>query len=264
MASSIRDWFGSMFDNGVLPFERRVLGAAASQMTGEAKQVFQRQVELIKKVLVDPFKTCFILSKKTCFGLIMSKKADECAKIETARGLILARVSGTLDGQPLTAEIGLFQGQLRAIVTNRPLSWGDRKRKSFLAEDVVLYPRIAPVASEWEELISKHDALLECEIEVLRPDERWLHPWDRAWYLCLADIGSQYYILQRCDDKGELVLHDYIGHEQPAECRCAIPLLKWAAAHLDYLDQPEIDKIARAVALLPDTPGVTVTPLEDL
>ena len=36
MTCSIRDWFGSMFDNGVLPFERRVLEAAASQMTGEA------------------------------------------------------------------------------------------------------------------------------------------------------------------------------------------------------------------------------------
>ena len=255
MACSIRDWFGSMFDNGVLPFERRVLEAAASQMTGEAKQVFQRQVELIKTVQVDPF--------KTCFSLIMSKKADECAKIETARGLILARVSGALDGQPLTAEIGLFQGQLYAIVTNRPLSWGDRKRKSFLVEDVVLYPRIAPVPSDWEELNSQRDALSKIEIEILKPEERWLHPWDSAWYLCLADIGSQYYILQRCDDKGELVLHDYIGHEQPAECRCAIPLLKWAAAHLDYLDQPEIDKIARAVAMLPDPPGVTVTPLLD-
>ena len=208
MACSIRDWFGSMFDNGVLPFERRVLEAAASQMTGEAKQVFQRQVELIKKVLVDPFKTCFILSNKTCFSLIMSAKTDACAKIETARGLILARVSGALDGQPLTAEIGLFQGQLRAIVTNRPLSWGDRKRKSFLVEDVVLYPRIAPVPSDWEELNSRRDALSKIEIEILKPEERWLHPWDSAWYLCLADIGSQYYILQRCDEKGELVLHD--------------------------------------------------------
>ena len=253
MTCSIRDWFGSMFDNGVLPFERRVLEAAASQMTGEAKQVFQRQVELIKTVQVDPF--------KTCFSLIMSKKADACAKIETARGLIMARVSGALDGQPLTAEIGLFQGQLYAIVTNRPLSWGDRKRKRFLVEDVVLYPRIAPVPSDWEELNSRRDALSKIEIEILKPEERWLHPWDSAWYLCLADIGSQYYILQRCDDKGELVLHDYIGHEQPAECRCAIPLLKWAAAHLDYLDQPEIDKNARAVALLPDTFGAKVTPL---
>ena len=40
-------------------------------------------------------------------------------------------------------------------------------------------------------------------------------------------------------------------------------LLKWAAKHLDYLDQPEIDQIARAVALLPDPPGVTVTQLVD-
>ena len=78
MTCLIRDWFGSMFDNGVLPFERRVLEAAASQMTGEAKQVFQRQVELIKTVQVDPF--------KTCFSLIMSKKADECARSKLQGG----------------------------------------------------------------------------------------------------------------------------------------------------------------------------------
>ena len=236
MTSSIRDWLGSMFDNGVLPFERRVMEAAASQMTGEAKQVFQRQVELIKKVLVDPFKTCFILSKKTCFGLIMSKKADECAKIETARGLILARVSGTLDGQPLTAEIGLFQGQLYAIVTNRPLSWGDRKRKSFLVEDIVLYPRIAPVPSDWEELNSRRDALSKIEIQILKPKERWLHPWDSAWYLCLADIGSQYHILQRCDDKGELVLLDYIDDEIVLTGAAPLTMVEYAYSHGDWLD----------------------------
>jgi len=179
MTSSIRDWLGSMFDHGMLAFEKRVLEAVVSQMTGEDKVKFQSQVELIKKVLVDPFKTCFILSNKTCFSLIMSAKTDACAKIETARGLILARVSGALDGQPLTAEIGLFQGQLYAIVTNRPLSWGDRKRKSFLVEDVVLYPRIAPVPSDWEELNSQRDALSKIEIQILKPKERWLHPWDK-------------------------------------------------------------------------------------
>lgn len=228
MTCSIRDWFGSMFDNGVLPFERQILKAAASQMTGEAKLVFQRQVELIKKVLVDPFKTCFIF--------VMSKKADDCAKIETARGLILARVSGALDGQPLTAEIGLFQGQLYAIVTNRPLSWGDRKRKSFLVEDVVLYPRIAPVPSDWEELNSQRDALSKIEIQILKPKERWLHPWDSAWYLCLADIGSQYHILQRCDDKGELVLLDYIDDEIVLTGAAPLTMVEYAYSHGDWLD----------------------------
>ncbi len=36
MTSSILDWVGSMFDHGMLTFERRVLEAVVSQMTGEA------------------------------------------------------------------------------------------------------------------------------------------------------------------------------------------------------------------------------------
>lgn len=205
MTCSIYDWLASLLDHGMLAFERRVLEAVVSQMAGETRVKFQRQLELIDKVQVDPF--------ETCFSFVMGKGAMQCARIEAKGGLILARVSGTLDERPLTAEIGLCQGLLYAIVTNRPLSWSDRKRKGFLVEDVVLYPRIAPVASEWGELISKHDALLEIEIQILKPEERWLHPWDRAWYLCLADIGSQYYILQRCDENGELALLDYIGNE---------------------------------------------------
>ncbi len=76
-------------------------------------------------------------------------------------------------------------------------------------------------------------------------------------------MRNQYYLIQEMSHGGMVRLHDYSAHEHPAKCPCAIPLLKWAAAHLDYLDQPEIDKIARAVALLPDPPGVTVTPLLD-
>ncbi len=233
MTSSIRDWLGSMFDHGMLAFEKRVLEAAASQMTGEDKVKFQRQVELIKEVQVDPFKTCF------SFVMDKKRKADECAKIETNGELILARVSGSFDAQPLTAEVGMCQGQLYAIVTNRPLSWSDRKRKCFQVEDVVLHPPIAPVASEWEELISKHDALLECEIEVLRPDERWLHPWDSAWYLCLADIGSQYYISQRCDDKGELVLLDYINDELVLSGGKPQQLIAYAYSHGHWIDDKD-------------------------
>ena len=231
MTCTICDWLGSLLDHGVLAFERRVLETVASQMTGEEKQVFLRQVELIDKVQVDPF--------KTCFSFVMSKKNSGCAKIETNGEQILARVSGTLGAQPLTAEIGLCQGVLYAIVTSRQLSWSDRKRKSLLVEDVVLYPRIAPVASEWGELVSKHDALLEIEIEVLKPDERWLHPWDRAWYLCLADIGSQYYILQRCDEKGELVLLDYINDELVQSGGNPYSLITYAYSHGHWIEDKD-------------------------
>jgi len=243
MANSVCDWLGSLLDHGVLAFERRILEAVASQMTGESKNVFLRQTELIEKVQVDPF--------KTCFSLIMDKSAAECASIETKEGLILARVSGMLDGQPLTAEVGLCQGLLYAIVTNRPLSWGNRKRNNFLVEDVVLYPRMAPVASEWEELIAQRDALSKIEILILKPKERWLHPWDRAWYLCLADIGSQYYILQRCDENGELVLLDYIGNEIVLTGETPLPMMEYAYSHGDWIDDKNAFKLIR-YNLLPD------------
>ncbi len=217
-----------MLDHGMLAFERRVLESVVSQMAGEAKEKLQRQLELIEKVQVDPF--------KTCISFVMSKKAAECTKIETNGELILARVSGILDAQPLTAEIGLCQGLLYAIVTSRRLSWSDRKRKSFLVEDIVVYPRIAPVASEWEEMISRREALSKIEIQVITPEERWLHPWDRSWYLCLADIGSQYYILQRCDDKCELALLDYINDEIVLSGGKPQQLIAYAYSHGDWID----------------------------
>ena len=201
-------------------------------MSGDIKEKFARQVELIKKVQVDPF--------KACFTFFMRRKAATCCdRIDANGGLILARVSGTLDEQALTAEVGLCQGVLCAIVTSRPLSWSDRKRKIFQVEDVVLYPRIAPVASEWGDLISQRDALREIEIQVLTPEERWLHPWDRAWYLCLADMGSQYYSSQRCDDKGELALLDYINDELVLSGGNPQSLMAYAYSHGSWIEDKD-------------------------
>ena len=103
-------------------------------------------------------------------------------------------------------------------------------------QDVVLYPRIAPVPSDWEELNFRRDALSKIEIEILKPEERWLHPWDSAWYLCLADIGSQYYILQRCDEKGELVLLDYINDELVQSGGNSYSLITYAYSHGHWIE----------------------------
>ena len=102
MMSLIRDWLGALFYCKMLDFEQGVLKAVASQMTGEDKVRFEKQLELIEKVDVDPF--------KTCFRLIMGKESARCERIDVKDGLILSRVHGVLDERPLTAEVGLCDG----------------------------------------------------------------------------------------------------------------------------------------------------------
>lgn len=228
MMSIIRDWLGALFYCRMLDFEQGVLKAVASQMTGEDKVRFEKQLELIEKVDVDPF--------KTCFRLIMGKESARCERIDVKDGLILSRVHGVLDERPLTAEVGLCDGLLYGIVVNRPLSRHDRSLGNFRVVNVCSRPKIVSVGSEWEELILKNEKLLEIEIRVLRPEERWLHPWNSAWYVCLADICSQYYILQKCDNKGELCLLDYINDEIVLSGGTAFALLEYAYSQGHWIE----------------------------
>ena len=54
--------------------------------------------------------------------------------------------------------------------------------------------------------------------------------------VCLADIGSQYYILQRCDEKGELVLLDYINDELVQSGGNPYSLITYAYSHGHWIE----------------------------
>ena len=228
MINAVWDWICSMRNNQMLQFEQRVLDAVASRMTGVSYTRFMAQVKMIKAVHVDPF--------RTCFTLLQRREAVECERIESNDGLILARVIGNIDGYRVSAEIGLSKGLLYAIVTDRPLSHGDRKRKRFEVMNVELYPRMAPLSSEWLLLLDHRDELINVQTQIFKAEERWLHPWFAAWYLCLANIGSQYYIMQRCDEEGTLVLLDYIDNEIVCDKGLPRDLLLHAYAHGDWTD----------------------------
>jgi len=224
---AICDWFGSIFDHGLLSFERCVLVAVASRLSGGLKESLLEQVRQIASVQVDPFKTCFVL--------VMRQK-EPFSRIEMSKGLILARVIGTMGGNPTSAELGLCDGVLYAIVTNRQLSWAERKRVHFDVTDVLIFPQKAGPSPEWASLLTIREALENKHITVLRPSERWLHPWCAAWYLCMADIASQYYVLQRCDKNGGLALLDYINDEIVIEGHSPVELLSYAYSRGEWID----------------------------
>jgi len=238
MMCMINKWLCTFFVRGPLRFELSVLDAVASRLTDGLKEAFLEQVGQIASVQVDPFKTCFVL--------IMRKK-EHIQRIETSKGVILARVIGTLGGLPLKAELGLCNGVLYAIVVNRRLERIDRKRECLEVADVHIFPQQAIPSAEWIPLLDHSDELARMQIEVLRTAERWLHPWDGAWYLCMADIGSQYYVLQRCDETGGLALLDYIDNEIVKEGCSPAELILYAYSNGEWIEDKTPDTLQALV-----------------
>lgn len=72
-------------------FELFVLHETASHMSGKNKLNLLKQIDSIKTVLGDPF--------KTCFTFLFHKIVDtESVRIDDRPGLILSRVSGNMTG----------------------------------------------------------------------------------------------------------------------------------------------------------------------
>ncbi len=178
---------------------------------------------------------------------------------------ILARVEYGFHGAPsVSVEVGASKGQLAGFATNRRMTWRERREADCELVSIQVYPPPLPLPPDIDVLMAHRtevEAASDGLVTICDPASRELFCAIDRWSWHLGEMHNQYCLLQRATPDGMVYLRDISGHEDSAECACAIPLLKWAAGHLDYLDQPEIDKIARTVALLPDPPGVTVTQL---
>ena len=261
LISALQDWYSACYDEKLREFENRCLDDIAYRLSEQDRRVLSRQRKKINRVASSfPYSkelAVFDCELNECFH-------DEDGRMRNGNG-ILARMEYSFPGVPsVFVEVGVVNGQLDGFVMSRRMTWRERREADCELVSILLYPPAPPLPPDIDALMA-HRAELKAAsdglITICDPAARELCCAIDRWSWHLGEIKSQYCLLQDATAEGKVRLHDYIGHEQPAECRCAIPLLKWAAAHLDYLDQPEIDKIARAVALLPDTSGAKVTPL---
>ena len=260
MISALQDWYSAHRDEKLREFENRCLDDIASRLSEQDRRVLVRQREKVKGVYRSPFPCSKELK-------LFSSDLDELFVDEDGwkRNGLLARMEYSFPGAPsVTVEFGVSLGVLDGFITSRLMTWRERRKADCELISSQLYPPVPPLPPDLGVLMS-HRAELEKVsdglLTISEPAARDLRSWENGWFLCLGEMQNQYYLIQDMTLGGKVRLHDYSAHEHPVECTCAIPLLKWAAAHHDYLDQPEIDKIARAVALLPDQPGAAVTPL---
>lgn len=263
LIAALQDWYSVYRDEKLRKFEKRCLDDIVSRLSEQDRRVLARQREKIKGVFRSPFPSCKDLK-------LFSSDLDEFFVDEAGckRNGILARVEYDFPGaSSVSVEVGVSLGVLDGFVMSRRMTWRERRDADCELGSIQLYPPAPPLPPDINVLMS-HCAELEAAsdglVTISAPESRDLRSWENGWFLCLGEMQNQYYLIQDMTHGGKVRLHDYTAHEHPAECSCAIPLLKWAAEHLYYLDQPEIDKISHAVALLPDTPGVAVTPLDDL
>lgn len=260
LIAALQDWYSACRDERLREFENRCLDDIASRLSEQDQRVLARQREKIKGVFRSPFPCSKELK-------LFSSDLDELFVDEDGwkRNGLLARMEYGFPGaSSVTVEFGVSLGVLDGFITSRLMTWRERCKADCVLISSQLYPPVPPLPPDIGVLMA-HCAEVEATsdglVTIRDPASRDLRSWENGWFLCLGEIQNQYYLIQDMTHGGKVRLHDYSAHEHPAECSCAIPLLKWAAEHLDYLDQPEIDKIAHAVALLPDPPGATVTPL---
>lgn len=263
LLSIVQNWYSDWHDLKLRKFENRCLDDIAFHLPEQDRRILTRQREKVKGVDCPLFPRVKSLMLNGC-------DLDEHFTIEDGhmRNGLLARLEYGFHGAPSAlVEVGVSDGQLDGFVTSRRMTWRERCDADCELISIQVYPP-APSLPPDIDIVMAHRAEVEAAsdglVTILDPASRDLRSWENGWFLCLGEMRNQYYLIQEMSHGGMVLLHDYSAHEHPAGCPCVIPLLKWAAAHLDYLDQPEIDKIARAVALLPDTSGAKVTPLEDL
>lgn len=263
LISALQNWYSDRHDQKLRKFENRCLDDIASSLPEQDRRVLARQRENLKG-----FTSSFPYSRE----LVVSGRDkderfhDEEGHLRNGNG-ILARMEYSFPGaSSVSVEVGVSDGLLDGFVMSRPLTWRERRDADCDLVSIQVYPPAPPLPPDIDVLM-EHRAEVEAAsdglVSICGPASRELFCAIDRWSWHLGDVQSQYCLLQRATSDGMVYLRDISGHEDAAECTCAIPLLKWAAKHLDYLDQPEIDQIARAVALLPDPPGVTVTQLVD-
>ena len=262
LISALQDWYSAYRDEKLREFENRCLDDIASRLSERDRRVLAQQRGKIKGVYRSPFPCSKQLK---LFGSDLDELfVDEAGR---KRNELLARMEYVFPDAPsVTVEFGVSLGVLDGFITSRLMTWRERREAVCELISSQLYPPVPPLPPDFDALMS-HRAEVEAAsdglLTISEPAARDLRSWENGWFLCLGEMQNQYYLIQDMTHGGKVRLHDYSAHEHPVECTCAIPLLKWAAAHLDYLDQPDIDKIARAVALLPDTSGAKVTPLAE-
>lgn len=263
LLSIVQNWYSDWHDLKLRKFENRCLDDISFHLPEQDRRILTRQREKIKGIFRSPFPCCKDLK-------LFDSDLDEHFVDEDGckRNGLLARMEYSFPGAPsVSVEVGVSLGVLDGFVTSRRMTWRERCKADCDLVSSQLCPPVPPLPPDID-IVMAHRAEVEAAsdglVTILDPASRDLRSWENGWFLCLGEMRNQYYLIQEMSHGGMVLLHDYSAHDHPAGCPCVIPLLKWAAAHLDYLDQPEVDKIARAVALLPDTPGVTVTPLEDL
>jgi hypothetical protein len=262
LISAFQDWYSAYRDEKLRKFENRCLDDIASRLSEQDRLVLARQREKIMGVFRSPFPSSKQLK-------LFGSDLDEFFVDESGRkrnGLLARMEYGFPDAASVTVEFGVSLGVLDGFITGRRMTWRERCDADCELISIQVYPP-APSLPPDIDIVMAHRAEVEAAsdglVTILDPASRDLRSWENGWFLCLGEMRNQYYLIQEMSHGGMVLLHDYSAHDHPAGCPCVIPLLKWAAAHLDYLDQPEIDKITRAVALLPDPSGATVTTLSE-
>jgi len=260
--STVQNWYSDWHDQKLRKFENRCLDDIASCLSEQDRRVLARQRENLRG-----FTSAFPFSRElVASGRDKDERFhDKDGRMRNGNG-ILARMEYRFPGAPsVSVEVGVSDGLLDGFVMSRRMTWRERREADCELVSIQVYPPAPPLPPDIDVLMA-HRAAVEaasdglvtiCDSassELLCAIDRW------SWHL--AYVQDQYCLLQDAKPQGMVRLHDLSARADAAECPCAIPLLKWATAHLDYIEQSEIDQIARAVALLPDTPGVTVTQLD--
>lgn len=261
LVSRLQDWYSAYHDKKLRKFESRCLDDIASMLPEHDRRVLTLQLGKVKGVYTTPF---------PCTKILWADyDMDERFLVENGRRRdgLMARMEYRFPGvQSVSIEAGLFDGMFAGFVASRRMTWRERCEADCELISVQLYPPAPSLPPDFDVLMA-HRGEVEVAsgkaVTIMDRTPRKLYCWGDRWFWFLGEIQSQYYLLQDDTPEGMVRLLDFSAHEYSAECPCVIPLLKWAAAHLDYLDSPDIDEIARAVAQLPDPPGATVTPLID-
>lgn len=261
LISRLQDWYGAYHDKRLRKFESRCLDDIVSRLPEYDRRVLALQMRNVKGVFASPFPCTKILRVNYDMA---ERFLDENG---SRRNGLLARMAYRFPGVPtVLIEAGLFDGMFVGFVSSRRMTWRERCEADCELFSAQLYPPEPSLPPDFDVLMAYRgevDVASDGAVTIKDRMSRKLYCWGDRWSWFIGEVNNQYYLLQDNTSKGMVRLLDYSAHEYSAECPCVIPLLKWAAAHLDYLEQSDVDQIARAVAMLPDPPGVKVTPLVD-
>lgn len=260
--SALQNWYSTYHDKKLRKFENKCLDDIVPNLPEQDRDILIRQFENVKVAgLLLPFSKELVLFNHKLNDRLRNKDGS------VFNGILAKLEYGFIGMQSVLVEVGVSDGLLAGFVMSRRMTWYERNEANCELISISMYPSVPPLPSDFDILIAHRAELWTASESAVTvndsaPRGDFRLGFDR-WSWFLGEINNQYYLLQDNTSKGMVRLLDYSAHEYSAECPCVIPLLKWAAAHLNYLEQSDVDQIVRAVALLPDPPGVKVTPLVD-